>query len=110
VAVGAALEGMIYAVAAFCTLRLRGRAPEHHRPFRVRMVRPLAGAGIVIFSMLALTASVSVNNKFNPLPLLIIVLGAGLSAFYVLRVLPRIQAAEAARRAARPTRRPGRTP
>jgi hypothetical protein len=38
----------------------------------------------------------------------IILAAAALSAFYVLRVLPGIKEREAARRAARPRRRPGR--
>ena len=105
VAVGAALEGMIYAVAAFCVLRLRGRAPEHHRPFRVPLVRVVAIGGLVVFSVLALVASVSVANRFDPLPLVIIVVMGAASALYTVRVVPRLQAAEAARRAARPARR-----
>jgi len=108
VAVGAALEAMIYAVAALCTLRLRSRAPGHHRPFRVRWARFLCLVGLVVFSALALVASVSVDNKTNPVPLAIIAICAGLSSLYVLAVLPRVQAAEAARRAARTRRRPGR--
>lgn len=108
VAVGAALEAMIYAVAAFCTLRLRAREPERHRPFRVHGLRMLGVAGVLVFGALAVVASVSVDNHFNAIPLVVIVLAAGLSAFYVLRVLPRIRAAEEARRAARPRRRPTR--
>jgi basic amino acid/polyamine antiporter, APA family len=105
VAVGAALEGMIYAVAAFCVLRLRGRAPEHHRPFRIPWVRIVAVAGIAVFGILAVVASVSVANRFNPLPLVIILVMGAASAAYTVRVVPRLQAAEAARRSARPTRR-----
>ncbi|MGP8058536.1 MAG: APC family permease [Acidimicrobiales bacterium] len=110
VAVGASLEAMIYAVAAFCTLRLRARAPEHHRPFRLPLARVLAVVGLVVFSLLALTASVSVNSRFDPAPLVIIVCCAAASAYYVLRVLPRVRAAEEARRAAAPRRRPARPP
>jgi hypothetical protein len=54
------------------------------------------------------TASVSVQNKFNPAPLVIILVAGVLSAYYVLRVLPGIREREAARRVARPRRRPGR--
>jgi basic amino acid/polyamine antiporter, APA family len=109
VAVGAALEAMVYAVAGICTLRLRTRQPDTPRPFRVRGLRILGPAGIVVFGLLAVTASVSVQNKFDPAPLVIIVVAAALSAFYVLRVLPGIRAREAARRAARPRRRPVRS-
>jgi APA family basic amino acid/polyamine antiporter len=108
VAVGAALEAMIYAVAGFCTIRLRARLPDHHRPFRLHAARALSVAGIAVFGLLAVVASVSVNNRFNPVPLVVIAVGAGLSAFYVLRVLPKVRAAEEARRAARPRRRPAR--
>jgi len=110
VAVGAALEAMIYAVAAFCTLRLRARAPHHERPFRLRGAPVLAVVGLVVFSLLAVVASVSVNSKLNPVPLIIIVCCGALSASYVLGVLPRVRSAEEARRAAAPRRRPARPP
>jgi amino acid transporter len=107
-AVGAALEGMIYAVAAFCVLRLRGRQPDHHRPFRVPLVRVAALSGVAVFGVLALVASVSVGNRFNPLPLgIIAVVGLG-SWLYTVRVVPGLRAADAGRRAARPPRRPPR--
>jgi amino acid transporter len=109
VAVGAALEGMIYAVAGFCALRLRRRAPDQPRPFRVRGLGVLGPLGIALFGLLAVLASVSVQDRFNPAPLLIILVAGGLSAFYVLRLLPGIRAREAARRADRPRRRPTRT-
>ena len=108
VAMGAALEGMIYAVAAYCVLRLRGRLPEHHRPFRVPLVRVLAVAGMVIFGALGLVASVSVSNRFDPVPLVVILVTGGLSAWYTVRQVPRLRAAEAARRAATGRRRPTR--
>ncbi len=108
VAVGAALEAMIYAVAAYCTLVLRRRLPDHPRPFRVLGVEVLAVAGIVVFAVLAVSASLSVDNRFNPLPLVLIALGAAASAAYVALVLPKMRAAEAARRAAAPKRRPPR--
>ena len=47
-----------------------------------------------------LTASVSVQTRFNPAPLVIIVLAGALSAYYVLRVLPGSRRREAARRPA----------
>ena len=97
VAVGAALEAMIYGVAGFCALRLRARQPDTPRPFRVRGLGVLGPLGIVLFGVLAVTASVSVQDHFNPAPLVIILVVAALSAFYVLRVLPGIKAREAAR-------------
>ena len=108
VAVGAALEALIYAVAAFCVLRLRSRLPDHHRPFRVRLAGPAAVVGLVVFGLLALVAAVSVSNRFNPLPLVIIAVMAGISAVFVVRYVPRYRAAEEARRAAGPKRRPPR--
>jgi amino acid transporter len=110
VAVGAALEGMIYAVAAFCVVRLRRRLPDQARPFRLPAPRLLGGAAIVVFGVLAATASVSVSNHFDLVPLVVIAVGAGLSALYVLAVLPRVKAAAEARQAARTPRRPPRPP
>jgi APA family basic amino acid/polyamine antiporter len=106
VSVGASLEAMIYAVAAFCTLRLRRRAPEHPRPFRVRLAPVLAVVGVMVFGALAVVASVSVANRTNPAPLAVIAGAAALSTLYVLAVLPKVRAAEMARRAATPRRRP----
>ena len=71
---------MIYAVAAFCVLRLRSRLPDHHRPFRVPLCGSRAVAGIVVFGVLALVASVSVANRFDPLPLAVIAVMGALSA------------------------------
>ncbi len=109
VATGAGLEAMIYAVAAWCVLRLRSRMPDQHRPFSMWGARVLGVAGLVVFGLLAVTASVSVSNRFDPVPLVVIAVAGGLSAFYVLRVLPGIRAAEAARRASVPRRRPPRS-
>ncbi len=106
VAVGAALEAMIYAVAAFCVVRLRTRLPDQARPFRLPAPRLLGGGAIVVFGVLAAVASVSVANRFNLVPLVVIAAGAGSSALYVLAVLPRVKAADQARRAARGRRRP----
>jgi amino acid transporter len=108
VATGAALEAMIYGVAGFCALRLRTRQPDTPRPFRVRGLAVLGPLGIALFALLAVTASVTVQTRFNPAPLIIILVVGALSAFYVLRILPGIREREAARRAARPRRRPGR--
>jgi amino acid transporter len=106
VAVGASLEAMIYGVAGFCAVRLRTRQPDLPRPFRMRGLVVLGPLGMVVFGVLAVLASVSVQDAFNPVPLVIILAAGALSAFYVLRVLPGIRRREAVRRAARPRRRP----
>jgi basic amino acid/polyamine antiporter, APA family len=108
VAVGAALEAMIYAVAAFCVLRLRRRLPDQARPFRLAAARLVGGVGLVVFGVLAAVASVSVSNHFDPVPLVVIGAGAGGSALYVLVFLPKVRAAADARKAARGRRRPPR--
>ncbi len=108
VATGAALEAMIYAVAATCMLRLRRRLPDHHRPFRVRAAPLLGWLGVAVFGALAVVASVTVGNRVDPVPLVIVAVCGALSALYVLRGLPKVQAAEAARRAAAGRRRPRR--
>jgi amino acid transporter len=105
VAVGAALEAMIYVVAGLCVVRLRDRQPDAARPFRLRAGKPLAWCGMAAFTALALGASLSVNNHFDPVPLVIIGLMAALSAVYVLRYLPKLRAANAARAAAAVKRR-----
>ncbi len=109
VAVGATLEAMIYAVAAFCVLRLRARMPDHHRPFRVRVVMPLAGVGIAVFGTLALVPSVTVANRVDPAPLVVIAVVSAGSGSYAVSVVPKLRAAEEARRAARTRRRPSRS-
>jgi basic amino acid/polyamine antiporter, APA family len=108
VSAGAALEAMIYAVAGFCVFRLRDREPDRERPFRMPWAKGLAVGGVALFSLLAVAAGVSVNNRTNPAPLLIIAACGGLAAWYVLAWLPKIRAAEEARLAARGTRRPRR--
>ncbi len=104
-ATGAALESVIYAVAGYCVLTLRRRHPEAERPFRLRLATPLAVAGMVVFGLLALVASVSVGDHVSVTPLLIILAVLGLSVGYVAVALPRVRAAEAIRLAARQPRR-----
>ena len=103
--VGAALESTVFAVAGFCVWRLRKVQPDTERPFRMSWARVLAPFGIVLFGSLGLIAAVSVNNKADIRPLLILMVVAALCATYVLRYLPRIRAAEAARIAAATPRR-----
>jgi len=93
-------------VAAYCVLRLRGRVPDHHRPFRVPLVRVVAISGLVIFSVLALVASVSVGNRFDPVPLIIILAMGAASALYTVRVVPGLQPQPTASRPAAAPSRP----
>jgi basic amino acid/polyamine antiporter, APA family len=98
VAIGATLEAMIYAVAGFCVLRLRRRLPDAERPFRFRGGRPLAIGAICLFGLLGAVASVTVGTSTNPAPLAIVLTIACGSALYVLLFVPKLRAAELARR------------
>jgi amino acid transporter len=103
--VGAALESMIFAVAGYCVWSLRRRQPHTHRPFRMSAAGPLGLVGAVLFGLLGLIASVSVDDKVDLRPLLIIAGIAALAMTYVLLYVPRLRAAQAARDAAAPKRR-----
>jgi amino acid transporter len=105
VSAGAALEAMIFSVAAFCVYRLRRRLPDQERPFRVRGGRWVALVGCAVFALLALAAATTVDEATNVAPLLIILTLGVVSSAYVLTWLPRLRAAEAARRAAAAERR-----
>ena len=111
VAVGAAIESGIYALACACLLILR-RRETRERPFRLRAGRPLAILGVVIFSVLFLATGLSDPknaSRFSPLPLLIILALGALSSGYVLLIMPRVQAAAAKRsQTSGPRRRPQR--
>ena len=102
---GAALESGIYAVAGYCVWVLRRRMPDAERPFRLRFATPMAWTGIVVFGVLALLSSVSVDNRTDPTPLAVIAIVLLGSAFYVVQVLPGVRAAHEAARAATGTRR-----
>ncbi len=74
---GAALEAMIYGVAGFCVLRLRRRQPDAARPVPLPRAAGARAAGYGRSSaLLAVTASVSVQNRFDPAPLVIILAAA----------------------------------
>ena len=111
VAVGAAIESAIYAIASLCLLVLR-RRETRERPFRLIAGRPLAVFGMVLFTVLFLATGLS--DPKNPshvsaAPLVVIAALAALSTGYVLLCVPKLQAAAAARAAAnRPRRRPQR--
>lgn len=106
VALGAALEGMIYSVAGLCVVRLRKKLPEQKRPFRLIGAKVLGWLGVIIFAFLALAAATSVKGKTDFVPLALL-LGLGiLSTLYVLLLLPKIKARQQARYEQKERRRP----
>jgi len=112
VAVGAAIEAGIYAVASFCLVVLR-RRETRERPFRLIAAKPLAVFGIAAFSVLFLATGFSDPrnaHRFSVAPISVIAVLAAISTAYVLLVVPKLRAAAAARAAvaARPRRRPSR--
>ncbi|PGZ92276.1 APC family permease [Bacillus sp. AFS029533] len=106
VALGAVLEAMIYAVSCYCVIRLRRKQPNQTRSFKMFAARLLAPFGIILFSTLALIASVTVGVEINLLPLIILLVVITLSAIYTIYILPKLREKEAARKASRPKRRP----
>jgi basic amino acid/polyamine antiporter, APA family len=105
VSVGAALEAFIYAAAGIVVIRLRRREPDRERPYRMRGGTWLPIALTVLFGLFALIASVSVGPRISPVPLVLMVVFAGLVTVYAYTYLPRLErraeAEAAARRAAR---------
>jgi amino acid transporter len=111
VAVGAAIESAVYAMASVCLLVLR-RRDTRERPFRLLAARPLATFGAVLFTVMFLATGLSDPkhpSHVSVVPLgVILVLGA-VSVGYVLLCVPRLQASAVARAATnRPKRRPPR--
>ncbi|MCL4422687.1 MAG: APC family permease [Actinobacteria bacterium] len=112
VAVGATLEALIYACAAWCVLALR-RRDTRKRSFYLPMAPVLCVAGMVIFAVLGLASAFS--NPANPsrlsvLPAAVVAVIGCIATAYVLIAIPKLQAKAAARaRAAQPRRRPMRT-
>src|SRR5690242_18970312 len=102
--VGAVLEALSYAVAGLCVIQLRHRQPHAIRSFRIPLGWTVPILAILIFSVLGLAASVTPT----PVPLVIVAGLFILSYLYVRVVVPRLKAAEAARRQARGRRRPPR--
>ena len=110
VAVGAALESGIYAIAALCLVVLR-RRETRERPFTLIAGKPLATVGIVVFTVLFLATGLSDPKNarhFSAAPIAVIAVLAVLSTGYVLVFVPRLRAAAARTAAGRPRRRPPR--
>lgn len=112
VSVGAALEMLIYAAAAFVVWRLRAREPETPRSWRFRGPR-LALVMSALFVGLALLASLTVGSRTSVAPAATLMVIFGLVAAYVLLYVPRFEHREmrelAARRAARAAARTARS-
>ncbi len=106
--VGAVLEGVIYAIAGLCVLRLRTRYPHAERSFHIRGGWIVPVLTVVIFGLLAILASLGLGSTILPgLPLLVTLILLALSALYVFLVIPRLRAAALARQSIR-QRRPQR--
>jgi APA family basic amino acid/polyamine antiporter len=100
VAVGAALEAMVFAIASAALLKLR-RTDLRERRFRLRAAPLVAGFGVLLFTVLAIASGLSdpKNPKqFSPLPGLVVIALGIVSTGYVYLVIPRLQSAAAARR------------
>lgn len=106
IAVGAVLEGAIYAAAGLCVIQLRRREPKSERSFRIPLGWTIPILCVLIFTALAIGAALTPT----PLPLAITLVLFILSLLYVRTVVPRLRAAEAARRATVGRRRPPRRP
>jgi amino acid transporter len=102
VAVGAALEASVFAIASAALLKIR-RTSDRHRPFRLWAAPLLAGVGTVLFAGLALASGFSdpeIPTQFSAAPALIVIGLGVVSTLYVVLVVPRLHRAAAARRAA----------
>jgi amino acid transporter len=104
--VGAVLEALIYAAAGLCVIQLRRRQPGSERSFRIPLGWTIPLLTVVIFALLGIAAAISPN----PLPLLITSVVFIVSFAYVQIIVPRLKAAEVARRLTRGRRRPPRRP
>ena len=102
VAVGAALEASVFAIASAALLKLR-RTHDKPRSFRLRAAPVLAGGGTVLFAGLAIASGFSdpaEPTQFSAAPALVVLCLGLVSTAYVLIVVPRLHRAAAARRAA----------
>jgi APA family basic amino acid/polyamine antiporter len=109
VAVGATLEAMIYAVAAYCVIVLRRRRPEAPRMMRMPGGYITPVAALVIFAVLALAAGFTDPNDPNgtsALPILLVGVMFVLSGAYVLLYTPRLRKEAVAAAPRRPRRPP----
>ncbi|MGE5675091.1 MAG: APC family permease, partial [Mycobacterium leprae] len=101
--VGAAMESLIYMSAALCVIALRAKQPEAERPFKMWGGRIAAWATAVVFAGLAVIVFVT-----DWAAGLYLGLAALLCYLYVMTVVPRLKAKQAAELAAAAARRGGR--
>jgi basic amino acid/polyamine antiporter, APA family len=106
--VGAVLEATIYAIAGLCVIQLRRRKPTAERSFRIAGGWAIPIATTVIFTILAILASIITGSSglMTGTPLIITIIIFIISALYVYLGVPRIRAAAATRRATTTRRRP----
>jgi len=91
---GAALEAIMYVVAALAVMGLRRRQPNAERSFKLPLGNTLPILTIVIFLVLAVGAATSPSGIAGPVPWVLVVLVAIalLSLLYVLVYVPRLRA------------------
>lgn len=95
---GAVLEALIYTIAGLCVIRLRRLRPEATRSFRIRGGLFFPILTVIVFGSLGILASLGIGSPVMPgLPLIIAVATMGISALYVLLVIPKLRAAAVAR-------------
>ena len=102
VAVGAALESSVFAIASAALLKLR-RTHTKPRSFRLWAAPVLAGFGTVLFAGLAIASGFSDPadpTQFSAAPALVVLCLGLISTAYVLIVVPRLRRAAAERREA----------
>ncbi|MHB9144213.1 MAG: APC family permease [Symbiobacteriia bacterium] len=101
VLMGSAMESLIYAAGAIAVLVLRRRYPDQARPFRIAggPVIPIVTA--LVFAVLAL--GVMLQNYWVPV---LLAATALVIYLYVVSVVPRLKARQAAERQTRSRRRP----
>ncbi len=100
---GAALEAVMYVVAAYAVIGLRRRQPEAQRSFKLPFGTIIPWLTIVIFLVLAIGAATSPSGLPGPVPwvlVLLVIIGL-LSFLYVRLYVPRLKA-RAKRRQASP--------
>jgi amino acid transporter len=102
--VGAVLEGLIYAVAGLCVIRLRRLKRDTARSFLIPLGWTIPTLAVIVFSLLAVLAAITPT----PLPLAVTVGIFVLAFLYVRLVVPRLKIAAEARHQALAARRPRR--